>query len=470
MVNIRKLLKRSPHAKADATLISGHGLVVQSQDAQTMLALGLAWAPEISATGRHAAESAQKAKSTHMLKAPGMTAHVRLTGLPKKQTQQIYAAALIAAQKLGQADGTFALTIPTGQIWVAILSAGMPTSEQLLDPATAIRNANGWSGTLFTDVSAMPGKHVEHFEFGELFGITPPGYSMLSPVPRRRLMADIPKPVLWVIGAGLIYLGQSFALEQWQTSTRIAAQAQASAQRLQQQEDAKVAWRTRVKNELALKSQQVDLAELLQSINKMPVLWQGWTLESASCEAQALQKVAQATSTPVAEGETRYKKTWQCVARYTAPDPKQGIAITPNNALVAPPAMAIEHSPTKRTSLVWQIDTSATPLTLAQLPSQDHHRVTTSSILQANAAALATLPDIVLSAWRIEAPKIDGIATPMPADLILPLSAPLNIKGSLPVITRLQSQLKADWQKLVITASQDQVGIEADLTGVLYAK
>lgn len=468
MFSLKKLIKRGPKGK--------QGLVVQSQDAQTMLALGLHWAPEISASGRHASESAQKARATHMLKAPGMTAHVRLVGLAKNHAQPIYAAALLAAQRLGQTDGTYALTVPTGQVWVSIVSAGIPTSEQLLDHQTAVSQAATWTGHIYTDLDpllssrtqAPTSTNAERYSFADLLTITPPSFAILNPVPRKRLMSGIPRPLLWALAAGLIYFAQSFALEQWQTSVQQAKQAQAAEQRLLQQEEAKVAWRVKVKNELAQRSQQIDLSALRESINKMPVLWQGWSLESASCEAKTLKKSNQGPSAPASV--VSHTKTWMCAARYNAPDAKHGATITPNNVLIAPPGMSIEYAPTKRASLLWQIETPATPLTLDVLPPQDYHRVTTSSLLQANASALSSLPDIVLSAWRIEAPKIDGIAAPMPQDLVLPLSAPLNLKSSLPVIDRLQSQLKADWQKLVLTTSQDQVGIEAELTGVLYAK
>lgn len=445
-----------------------HGLIVRSADGQIMLAFGLSWTPEISDARSTTLAAMHKAKSTHMLRDQGVTGHVRLVGLAKGQSQTIYAGAIVAAQHLGAEDGVFALTLPNGFVWVTTLSAGVPMSEQILDIDAALGLAQHWVGTVFTDLE-LPSETIgslntQPYQLADLLALSPTSRARLTAVPRKKALSSVPRPVLWAMGAMLTYLAVDFAFEQYETQTRQATQMRNAAERAQQQAEAQSAWHNIIKREMSTKSQQIDLTALHQGISRLPVLWQGWPMEAATCESSVPSTAPGALAAP------QNLKTWNCVAMYNAPDSKLGPRVTPNRELIVPQGMTVEFLPTKRVSLRWQVQTPTQPLNLTDLITRHDHAVGTASLLQSNAPQLTSLPDIVFSAWRIDAPKVDGIAAPMPQNLVIPLSAPITIRGNLPAVQRLQPQIRADWQKVRLTTTQDQIGIDVEFSGVLYAK
>jgi len=442
-------------------------MLLASANGQRMLALGLRWRAVITSDSkkRDLLRQASRDKATHVVLAPFLMGQGRMgkgkIDSPKGTDLAIYAAGLIAAST-AQQDAVFALTLPDGRIWVCQTGGGRPIGQEELMPSAvdasvrvaSLRSLNEQLQA-WTDIEAVPSRRPYSFE--DLMLPPPSPAARVEVVGKDSLLRRLPPSVRMVLGLGLVALVATEAQQWWQDTKRLQEQRTAQALEAAKVEQSRALWQSQVSAYLAGQSLQVDLSALRASLDRVPVIWQGWRLQSAKCTSAAPAQAA---------------KKWACTALYTTPDVKLGQAFDANKRLVVPAGFEADFIPTKEVHLRWVVQTPVIALSAQSLPDKQEHLIGTASLLQMNMAGLANPPELRFAPVDLVQPRhADGAPVLMPADLRLPVKAIITFKGPAAIADALTAGLKADWQSLSLTPAGEKFsGVDIEWTGVVHAK
>lgn len=456
--------KRRPRpAQASHADLAPPLMLLSSADGQKVVALGLRWKAVITSDSKKAdlLREASKQHASHVVLAPFLMGMGRLDTPTAATDTAIYSAAMMAAST-AQQDGAFALSLPDGRVWLCQIHSGRPSGqEELLSSSLeACRRVDELrllqdALQIWTDIEDIAGRRP--YTFDDLM-LPPPGQSArVQAVAKESWLKRLPVSARLALAlATLAFLameGQAW----WQNTQRLEIQRLAQAAEAAKEGQALALWQSKLNNYLAEQAQQLDLSPLRSSLDRLPVVWQGWRLQSAKCTSAALDKTS---------------KNWRCTAIYNTPDVKLGQAFDANKRLAVPAGFEANFLPTKEVHLHWQAQTPAVALSAQTLPDRQEHLVGTASLLQMNMISLANPPEIKFTPIDLVQPRhTDGTPALLPANLRPPVKATITFKAPAAIADALVERLKADWNALTLTpAGENLTGVDMEWTGVLHAK
>jgi hypothetical protein len=453
-----------------------HLALLASDSGQRVLAMGLRWRAMVVAVkdaDGHAIKEARRAKASHYVSAPLLLGVGRI---PQDVDAQIFSAAMIAAQNAPHA--IFAMRLPDGRVWIAQITGGRPSgSEDICDDAFAatqkVAQARQASDELqvWSNIDEIPSRHP--YSWDDLMLLPPPAAAQVKKVPRQQLFGQIPAVVRYSAALVVLALGAEQGWNWYQAEGRAQARASMLAEQEQKLQERAQAWQGQLRTELSARATDLRVDSLRQSIDRLPVIWQGWKLQSARCTAAPL----------TAQQVSGQAKEWTCTAAYQAPDAKDSKqSFAPNKVLSTPAGFEAEYLPPRAANLKWRVSTPGQPVQIARLGSVQSHLVETASLLQANMADL-TASEIRFVPIKLVPPQAtkgtggasgaDPASQVAPKELAVPLQSALTVKGPLALLDALVPRINADWSAMVLTPSagvETALSLDIEWTGALYAK
>lgn len=444
-------------------------VLLTSDDGARSFALGLRWRAVVTSRSKShdLMQEAAKEQASHVAMAPFLMGTGNLLSPPKDKSVSFFAAAMVAAQNTQQSDALFALKLPDGRVWLARISDAHPSGqEEILSELEAAQRIHSLrlidvGLQVWTDIEGIA--KASPYSFNDLMVLPPPATARMHQVHVQSFLHRMPTSARWIGGLVIVGLLGMQGMDWWQNTQRIEIQQRLASQQTARVDEIRQAWQGQIAANLATRAAQVDLAPLRASIDKLPVILQGWRLQTAKC---ASDYKAQA-------------KTWHCTAVYNTPDIQLGGKFDPNKQLAAPSGFEIDYLPTKEIHLRWSIQTPATALTQSNLPDRASHLIGTASLLQMNLQGLHAAPEIKFSPIKLLQPQLaDGTTAPMPSDLQLPQQAQINLKAPLSTADAVVPRISADWTALTLTPilpnagtfTGAQFGLDIEWMGILHAK
>lgn len=439
-------------------------MLLASASGQRVLALGFRWRAVITSDSKKPdlMREASKLRASHVVLAPFLMGLGRLAQpVAPGEAASVFSAAMLAAATVQQ-DAVFALSLPDGRIWVCQTNAGRPSGQEelLASSVEASRRVAELRALqdhlqIWTDIEDIADRRPYSFE--DLMLPPPSPAARVEVVSKDSLLRRLPPSVRMALGLGLVALVATEAQQWWQDTKRLQEQRTAQALEAAKVEQSRALWQSQVSAYLAGQSLQVDLSALRASLDRVPVIWQGWRLQSAKCTSAALAQAA---------------KKWSCTALYTTPDVKLGQAFDANKQLTVPTGFEADFIPTKEVHLRWVVQTPVIALSAQSLPDKQEHLIGTASLLQMNMAGLANPPELKFAPVDLVQPRhADGAPVLMPTDLRLPVKASITFKAPAAIADALTAGLKADWQSLILTPAGEKFsGVDIEWTGVVHAK
>jgi hypothetical protein len=440
-------------------------MLLSSADGQKVVALGLRWKAVITSDSKKAdlLRDASKQRASHVVLAPFLMGMGRLNTPTAATDTAIYSAAIMAAST-AQQDAVFALSLPDGRIWLCQIHSGRPSGqEELLSSSLqACRRVDELRRVqdalqIWTDIEDIADRRP--YTFDDLM-LPPPGQSArVQAVAKESWLKRLPVSARLALALAVLAFLAMEGQAWWQNSQRLEIQRLAQAAQAAKEDQARTLWQSRLDTYLAEQAQQLDLSTLRSSLDRLPVVWQGWRLQSAKC-----------TSTALALDKS--SKKWRCTAIYNTPDVKLGQAFDANKRLTVPTGFEADFLPTKEVHLRWHAQTPAVSLSAQTLPDRQEHLVGTASLLQMNMISLANPPEIRFAPIDLVQPRhTDGTPALLPGNLRLPVKATITFKAPAAIADALVDRLKADWNTLTLTpAGEKLTGVDMEWTGVLHAK
>jgi hypothetical protein len=454
-------------------------LLANSDDTQ-QLAFGLQWTSIVSGGGKDAAAKLAKQRgASHFIFRNQQVGYgyIDTKKNPIKAGVPVYPAALVAAIQYG-GDALIFIKIGPGEYWLAEIRNSLPTSldrfifadndSVVLEEAEQIVSAAGGDLTykIFTNLSAHGFESVSRTSAEDLL-LASSGAPKMEALPKATSV-NFPKPVLIAIAVGGVLLVANYVWN-WKQELDAKKRAQQESQSVdispeQAWRQALATWQT---TRAAPGASGYQIAR--NSLGKVPVMWDGWYLEDATCKAG-----------PVVAGE-KPSRTWSCAAAY-----QRSRAGSLNNVMVnqIPPDWTVKFVPLNKMVASWSIQEPVAYINVAEFQTVDFHLTQTLSKFQALGSAFTASPEISFVPIDIPPPKklSDGTAyAPDPTMANLSASKVL-FKGPLRTADRLvQSDLLIDYTSVSLTAKpsiglSDSISeqltksaVDAEVTGVLYA-
>lgn len=437
------------------------------------LAFGIQWRSIATAGGRdEAVKLARQAGATHYL-FRGQQLGLGVLPSGGSPNVRIYPAASVAARHMVN-NAICALRIAEGEYWIAALANGSPTSTDVFmqgDDAEALERVRQITGQVYAGSQAAPtvytnidGSGIEGakpYSPEDMFQALVSGSEILQPLPKPGM--TLPKPVL-IVAAVLAVLVTAQQANQW-WSKRQAQQLALLASSSEQ--DPAQAWAQEIAAWEAARpaADGYGLLQARDQLNRLPVRWEGWVMNSATCRAAPLN---------VVNGDA--KRSWSCQAQYTrAP----AGSVNRKMATVLPGDWAVSFTPLNGMNVHWSFIQPARPVKLAELPKADFFRVEVASRLQELLPALAGDLTYTFVPVEIPAPKRkDGTAHPTPPEAQGIAAATVVVKAPMRSIDALiKADVSANWQEITINFdNQEPKGalkassLMAEAKGEMYAK
>ena len=439
-------------------------ILFENESSTKALALGLLWKRIATAGGRDdAVRLAREAGASHYTY---IAQQLGLGILPKVDAHaRVFPAALVAARQL-HGSAIVALKLSDTEFWLAETHDGAPTSTDLLltgvDDAEVLqrvrvlREQNALEQVVYTNITDHGLSNAKPYDLAELFGAMVGDADRLQPLPPAGF--SIPKPVLIAgVAAALVLAGQ----QGWGYFEKLKRQRMAAAAQ-QAQVDPEQAWADAIaswESSIAAPSGRGLLAARA-SLDKLPVEWGGWRLQTALCNAQAPAGGARA---------------WGCSAKYTR---NPGGISNAEIRRQLPEGWNIVFEPLGSLQLTWNVREPVQPMRIVQLPKPDVFNVDVASQLQQLLPALGGELSFAFQQVTIPAPKKpDGTGLPPDPRAEGLMSASLAIKAPLRSIDALiDADIRADWRQMAVSYQPGLQGVisksalTAEVKGDFYAK
>ena len=448
--------------------------IVTDEMGQKALAFGLIWRSLVTSGGQDfAVKAARQAGSSHFILRPQQVGHGKLPGESGTLPKRIFPASVIAARHL-LGDALCILQVSESEFWLALVRNGNPsTIDRLLtgvDASEALlmarailadhaQDSTGSRIFVHTDIEHHGFESVKALSVQELLDAAIDDEELLQPLPKQKM--STPKPVLYIGALAVLVLG---AQQAWKASQREEAQRLAAALR-GQVIDPVAAWSDaiRVWQSTRAAPSAMGLAEPREALSRLPVLWDGWILEKASCDAS-----------PLKPGAT--DRQWLCEAVYGR---KRNGALTRDMLPKMPEGWTASFKPLNQMTVGWSVSQPATAIDVGTLASAQFHRVESTSLLQPLQAAFAQEPTFTFEPLKIEAPKNrDGTAVPVDPRVAGLSFADFTVSAPLRSIDALSNtKLIIVWTSLSLfyDATNPKIALSSSslmgkATGTFYAK
>ena len=367
------------------------------------------------------------------------------------------------------------LELGEGVYWLAMVRNGQPTNtDEVLsesDDAQAMARVRqlvaqfeGEVITVFTDIANSGFDNLKFFTLHDLFEIVRTNDDRLVRVAKTN--QALPKPVLIVAGVGIGLLAVQRGYMEWKSYQ--VAKANASA--IVVEEAPEVAWSRVVRAFLGATPKpnpQLFLA-IRKSLSDVPVVWSGWTLSGARCQASA-------------QLNEKSERPWTCQASYE----RGRVALTSREireqVMTRNPAWSVGFASVNTMQLSWALQQQEKAIELADLVEPTANALRNMSVLQEFFPVLAGKPEFKFVPLGLPVPKrTDGQPHPKPATVPNIVRAELTLKGPLRSMDAIAAELKSvqwDSMGLVADAKADpgQKGaagssLMAELNGKVYGK
>lgn len=469
-MSIFKPNKKPVEKRRPAELIFDHA-------GKTALAFGLHWRSIVTSDARKAGIAMARTQgATHYLFRGQQIGFGFIDAKSNPQLAAgatVYPAAQAAARQYG-GDALFVLQVSPGDYWIALIRNGSPTSLDLFlvdsNDSQAIADAKSHLEAIGGDDARLTiYTNVEnHGLAGVVKGASIDDILIAATNDEDRLLVmpkvamSIPKPLIAVAVLGSLALIGQQGIKWWEAKQR----AQLAAHNRVTNEDPALVWARVIADWEATKVSPgaAGLLAARESIGRLPVLWDGWTLSNAKCTAAPLSAPAKV-------------RAWGCSASYerTAVSAKLNREMEP----AIPPEWTVSFTPLKSMQVNWSVDEPINPLQIAGLKPTRFHSVDTSSRFQALAPAFSQELKFEFVAVNLPAPKQeDGTALPLDSVASSLREAVLSVRGPLRTIDALiVRDIPADWDSVGITFavsnssySINSSAVSAEVSGVIYAK
>jgi len=440
------------------------------------LAFGLLWKTIATAGGREAAVKIARDAGASQFVYRGQQVGMGLLEQDAAAAgTRIFPAAVIAAR---QHVGTSVCALRVGdaehgEYWIAVTANGAPTSTDEfhagVDDAFALDRvrqlleqfSNAGSLTVYTNIDGHGINDARAYGPTDMLAATLGVTDLLGPVPKAAV--SIPKPVLVLGIVAVALLGAQSAYKWWDKRK----QAQLAAMNAAGEQDPAQAWAQAISNWEATttSSSGAGLLQARESLDRLPVQWDGWVLSTAACRAAPINTTA---SPP--------NRSWTCQASYV----RQPVGVFNREMEHKLPAdWKVAFTPLNNMQVSWNFVQGAQPIKIASLRPANYYKVEVVSRLQQLSPALAGEVNFAFVPVQIPAPKkADGtVMPPTPAAEGLALAA-ITVKAPLRSIDALiKADIEADWRELVIV--YDNQGpkwtikgsaLMAEAKGDMYAK
>ena len=401
---------------------------------------------------------------------------------------RVYAAARVAARQHG-GDAIYALKIFEGEYWFAVVRGGQPSSIDrvvMADNDVALIEAareeieNGVEDkityTIYTNLEDHGlGEKARGLTAADLLMAASGDEDVLQPLPKKS--GQIPTPVIAVVGIAVVVVLANKGWEYYQQKERqrLARLSQgAEVPPEQAWANATQAWANQHRA-----PDPKGLAAVRVSLGSVPLVWGGWGLQTASCNA-AVAPAAPATVAGVVvvpSAKPAGDQPWACTAVYIRTATGR---LNREMKDIVPNGWNVQYRGLETIVASWTVAQAAQPFRFEGLRSQEFHHVETISRLQRLQPSFGQVGDISFIPVEFTPPRrADGTAMPMVPSVPQVRSAAFSLKAPLRSIDALiEEGVDAEWQQITVNfkqaegehASLKASALTADVRGVLYAK
>lgn len=466
-----KKVRASSRKSAKGSLMDAGDIeLLGNTEGTVVVGFGLRWRTQVTDGGRESAQKlALKSKATHYLYRSPQIGYGKL---PKQVTGPVFPAALLAA-KAHAGGAVFALEIAAGQYWFAIVRNGLPTNtdEFVSDLSSAdaaarvralVQQFEGETITVFSNFNNVGIDAARSFSLHDLFDVARSDADQLQAIGKAK--SRIPKPMLYATLAGFLLLAGKYGYQEWKAYQ--LEKARAANQIIE--ESPELAWAPVLAQFLASTPKPTNdtVVQLRFVLSRLPVVWHGWSLTGARCQAGELASLA---------------RTWSCQGTYD----RGRVADTSEQMLkqvnTRDPQWSVVF-PTINTMLVgWSIKRDEQAIVLADLPEPSSTSLKLVSHLQGFLPALSIRPEFQMTPFELVAPKRqDGTLHPKPSTIPDLFKGDVSVKGPLRSIDALAQGFEfVQWDSMGLTfdgkASPSQKGLTAsslvvELNGKVFGK
>lgn len=460
-----------------------HVAVVVAEQSDKSLVFGATWRSVAARTGGRAdaLKLARKAGASHFIFKQQQYGYAKV---PNDAEGWVYPASQVVARQHG-GDALYVIELFPNEYWLSLIRLGQPTdvdkvihsdfNESVIDSAKEQIKIAADEGTTLAVYSNIEGNGFDGAKF-----LSPADILIFANVESDRLdeipkgQTSIPKPALIVIGIVIMAIAANKGWNMYQQHQRqklaalnaIAEEEPADAWKraIQQWESSRVAQNPR------------GLAVVRESLGNIPVLWNGWYLQSAVCSAST--GVANAASGVTTAPTSISTRSWNCSANY------QRMTIGTFNRDMdakALPGWTVQYKGLDSIVAAWKVNQDTAPFKIADIDTTNYYQKETVSRIQRLIPAFGQLNSPNFSQSNIAPPKkADGTSVPVPADIPQIVEAEIVIKAPLRSVDALiNGDVYADWTQIVInftpsssdlTISLKGSALTADVRGVIYAK
>jgi len=479
--------------KTSANHDSGRAPLVVAVDEQgeKAIAFGVSWRAVASrSSGRaDAIKVARAGGATHLISTLQQYGYGMVPS-DAAGSARIYAAARVAARQHG-GDAIYALKVFEGEYWFAVVRGGQPSSIDRvifsgndLELIDAVRQEveNGIEDSvayaIYTNLEDHElGDRVRRLTPADLMLAAAGDEDVLLPLPKKR--AQLPTPVLVVLAVALVAGFGSKGLSYYKEKER---QRLARLSR-NAEEPPEQAWARATKawadGHRAPDSQGLAAARV--SLGAVPLVWGGWDLQGATCNA-AVQAAPVAGAAPKAVvgapvlSATQGDRRWTCIATYSR---RQTGRLNREMKEDVPAGWTVQYRGLETIIASWSVTQAAQPFSFESLRSVEYHLVETVSRLQKLQPSFGQVGEINFAPVEITPPrKSDGMAVPMVPSVPQLRAATFTLKAPLRSIDALiDGGVEAEWQQISVNyrqgdgdkASLKASALTADVKGVIYA-
>lgn len=438
--------RESASPQKSGSIESGSAELCADESGQVLVAFGVRWRTLIKAGGREAAvQLATKGKATHFIH---VGHQVGYTKIKKGIDHPTYPAALLIA-KASSGTGVYSLTLAeaAGRYWFATARDGMPAGVDEVvsglsepDAVARIRQLvqamEGEGVAVYTDIRQTGIAGQRSFSLHDVFDVVRSEGDRLSKVSRGSSSA--PKPL--VIGT-MIAVALLVSQKGWNYYSAYKRQQTLEANRVVDltPEEAWAPVVAKFEQSTTDASPEGFLAARA-SLSQLPVLWAGWKLTAARCQAgDVLQD----------------KRPWACQATYE----RTGVAIPANQMIEKIKQRSTSFAltlPTSSTlSTTWGFSEQVKTIKLGTLRDRDEIAVSVISAIQGYFPVLALKPEFKMVDLPLPEPKKqDGSPQPRPADVPPVFRGDLVLKAPLRSVDAMVQRVQH--------VSWDAVGLQVD--------
>jgi hypothetical protein len=447
--------------------------LVANEDGTVYMAFGLRWRTLVTSGGRQTAQKiAQTAKATHYI---FRSQQVGYAIVPKQIADaEIYPASVVVA-KMHTGAAIFALRLGEGTYWFAVVRNGQPTNaDEVLNDLTDVeavarvrmmeQQFEGEALTIVTDIpnSGIAAKRT--FTVAELFELLRLTDDRLEKLAVKK--QTIPAPVIYATLAGALLFAGQMGYKEWQARER----AKVRAAGVVIESSPEQAWAPVVTKffKSAPKPGFGSLKEVRRQLGELPVLWSGWKLAGARCQAQS-------------ELDATGARSWNCHATYEHGRVALTSAEMQIMAKARQPSWSIKFPTIYSMTVSWIVQSPEQVLASSDLGDPMQAVIQVASALQFYFPALPSRPEFKMAPFELPAPKrADGAPHPKPASVPALFKGDIALKGPLRTMDALAPKLPmVRWDAIGLvadpTAEPEKKGlvsssIAAELVGMVYGK